>query len=85
MQLVQLIRLSQKRLRLFQNIQQQIRFGGDLAAVPSSLRPVCPIRWTVQHSAIDGVIQNYRIILSCLQHVEEEHDEYVANARGSSV
>ncbi len=56
LQLVQLIKFSPKRL-LFQNIQQQIRFGDDSAAVPSSLRPLCPARWTVRHSAIDGVLK----------------------------
>ncbi len=56
LQFVQLIKFSPKRLSLFQNIQQQIRFGDDSAAVPSSLRPLCPTRWTVRHSAIDRVL-----------------------------
>ena len=82
MQLVQLIRFSPKRLGLFQSIQQQISFGDDSAAVPSSLRPLCPTRWTVRHSAIDGVLKNYRALISCLQRVEEGRDEYAAKARG---
>ena len=65
-------------LSLFQNIQQQIRFGDDSAAVPSSLRPLCPTRWTVRHSAIDGVLNNYKALMSCLRQVEEGHDEYAA-------
>ncbi len=56
LQFVQLIKFSPKRLSLFQNIQQHIRFGDDSAAVPSSLRPLCPTRWTVRHSAIDRVL-----------------------------
>ena len=82
MQLVQLIRFSPKRLSLFQSIQQLISFGDDSAAVPSSLRPLCPTRWTVRHSAIDGVLKNYRALISCLQRVEEGRDEYAAKARG---
>ncbi len=81
LQLVQLIKFSPKRL-LFQNIQQQIRFGDDSAAVPSSLRPLCPTRWTVRHSAIDEVLNNYKAFMSCLQQIEEGHDEYAAKARG---
>ncbi len=82
LQLVQLIKFSPKRLSLFQNIQQQIRFGDDSAAVPSSLRPLCPMRWTVRHSAIDRVLNNYKALMSGLRQVEEGHDEYAAKARG---
>lgn len=82
MQLVQLIRFSPKRLSLFQSIQQQCSFGDDSSSVPSSLRPLCPTRWTVRHSAIEGVLKNYRALMSCLQCVEEGRDEYAAKARG---
>ena len=82
MQLVQLIRFSPKRLSLFQSIQQQCSFGDDSASVPSTLRPLCPTRWTVRHSAIEGVLKNYTALITCLQCVEEGRDEYAAKARG---
>ena len=79
MQLVQLIWFSPKRLSLFQSIQPQISFGDDSAGM---LRPLCPTRWTVRQSTIEGVLKNYRALISCLQCVEEGCDEYAAKARG---
>ncbi len=76
MQLVQLIKFSPKRLHLFLSIQKQISLRD------SSLKPLCPTRWTVRHFAIDGVLKNYKALVSCLQEVQEGRDEYAAKARG---
>ena len=81
LQLVQLIRFSPKRLSLFEGFRMQISLGDD-TVVPSSLRPLCPTRWTVRHSAIDSVLKNYQALISALQIIQQGHDEYSAKARG---
>ena len=81
MQLVQLIRFSPKRLHLFKSLQMQVSLG-DNTVIQSSLRPLCPTRWTVRHSAIDSVLKNYQALISALQVIQQNHDEYAAKARG---
>ena len=79
--LVQLIRFSPKRLNLFESFRSEISLGND-SVLPSSLRPLCPTRWTVRHSAIDSILKNYQALLSALQVIQQGHDEYAAKARG---
>ncbi len=38
--------------------------------------------WTVRHSPIEGVLNNYKALVSCLHEVQEGRDEYAAKARG---
>jgi len=54
--------------------------GGE--AVTSNLRTLCPTRWTVRHSAIMTILDNYKTLKRVLEKVEEGHDEYAAKAHG---
>ena len=81
MQLVQLIRFSPKRLSLFEGFRMQISLGDD-AILPSSLRPLCPTRWTVRHSSIDSILRNYQALISALQVIQQGHDDYAAKEKG---
>jgi len=80
-ELVQLIKFSPKRLSLFEAIKKDIVVSNG-EAVTSNLRTLCPTRWTVKHSAIMAVLENYKTLKSVLEKVEEGHDEYAAKAHG---
>lgn len=61
-----IIRASPKRLALFQKIQQEVAPGC------STLKPLCPTRWTVRTGAISSVIENYTVITSELELLSRE-------------
>ena len=52
MELSQLITYSPKHSTLFANLQQQ------LCPDATSLKPLCPMRWTVRTAAISAVLSN---------------------------
>lgn len=42
-----------------------------------SLKPLCPMRWTVRTAAFSGVLSNYEILQATLEKINSEtHDEY---------
>ena len=53
---------------------------GDSALTPS-LRTLCPTRWTVLHSAIDGILTNYQALMSKLDVIQQGYDEYTAKGK----
>ena len=83
-QLVKLIKLSPKRLNLFEATRKEITFASDDESQLSypALRTLCPTRWTVRHSAIDSIIKNYHILMTALEVVEQDHDDHAAKAEG---
>lgn len=80
-ELVQLIKLSPKRLSLFEALKKDIAMNSGEAPT-SNLQTLCPTRWRVRHSAINAVLDNYKILQNVLEKVEGGHDEYAAKAHG---
>ena len=76
--LVQLTKFLPKRLTLFENIKNNVTLntGQNLP----SLRTLCPTCWTVRHFAISSILKNYKILLTALDEIQEEHDEYAAKS-----
>ena len=59
--IVDLIRLSPKRLHLFSS-----NIG---------LRPLCPTRWTARTAAIDAILKDYSVIMDTLEEINSTtHD-----------
>ena len=81
-QLVQLIKFSPKRMNLFESMRKQITLSDGESALSPSLRPLCPTRWTVRHSAIDSILKNYQALMSSLEIIQQGHDEYAAKGKG---
>ena len=76
-ELVKLIKYSPKRTALFEKIQVQV--SPDTG--PSMLKPLCPTRWTVQTGAISAALDNYSVLLACLEEVHATgRDEYAMKA-----
>ena len=72
-----LIRYSPKRTLVFEQCKQ------DLSIPGSSLRLLCPTRWTVRTAAIDAVLRNYPALLEALETIgNEAHDDYGRRANG---
>ncbi|CAH1254781.1 ZMYM1 [Branchiostoma lanceolatum] len=73
-----LINYSPKRKTLF-NINQQA--SGD--ETPSSIKPLCPTRWTVRTAAIESILSNYTTLMDTMQEVNATtRDEYGLKAGG---
>ena len=68
----QLICYSPKWISLFLSLQSQ------LSSCPTtSLKPLCPTRWTVRTAAISAVLTNYSVLCVALEEINvETHDEY---------
>ena len=81
-QLVQLIKFSPKRLHLFESMCKEITLTDGTSDLSPSLRTLCPTRWTVRHSAINSILQNYQALMSTLDIVQQGHDEYAAKGKG---
>ena len=81
LQLVQLIKFSPKRLTIFEQFRKNISLSDDSIHQPS-LRPLCPTRWTVRHSAINSILINYQALKSALDMIQQGTDEYSAKGRG---
>ena len=58
--LVQLIKWSPKQTFLFEQVKDEMSPGTH------SLRPLCPMRWTVRIEAIYAVISNYGTLCKVL-------------------
>ena len=78
--LIQLIKFSPKRLTIFENLRREVNFNSE--EITSSLRVLCPTRWTVRHASISSILKNYKVLQSTLEEVQEGHDEYAAKAYG---
>lgn len=78
--LVQLIRFSPKRLSLFDSLRKNITVS--TGENTPSLRMVCPTRWTVRHTSISSILQNYGVLLTALEEIQLGHDDYAAKASG---
>ena len=63
-----IIRGSAKRLSLFGVVQQEFQSDGE----SPTLKPLCPTRWTVRHSALTAVHKNIRSILETLRLLAED-------------
>ena len=75
-ELSRLIRYSPKRSTLFANLQQE--FCPDV----TSLKPLCPTRWTVPTAAISSVLCKYYQVLceDLEQKNANTHDDYCRKA-----
>ena len=81
--LIQLIKFSPKRLTLFESLKKEVSINsGD--STPS-LRMLCPTRWTIRYTSIDGIIRNFQILQTALEEIQQGHDEYAAKASGLMV
>ncbi|XP_065900823.1 zinc finger MYM-type protein 1-like [Dysidea avara] len=79
-ELTQLIKMSPKRLTLFESLRKEVTVNtGELTP---HLRMLCPTRWTVRHSSIFSILKNYSTIQSALDEISKGHDEYAAKANG---
>ena len=78
--LVQLIRFSPKRLSLFDSIRKNITV--NTGENTPSLRMVCPTRWTIRHTSISSILQNYSVLQTALEEIQLGHDDYAAKASG---
>lgn len=81
LQLIQLIKYSPKRLTIFESFRANFSLPEE-SSLNSSLRPLCPTRWTVRHSAIKSVLDNYKPLMSSLEVIQQGRDEYAAKGRG---
>ena len=74
----QLIHYSPKRTSLFLSLQSQLSSGST-----TTLKPLCPTRWTVRTAAISAVLTNYSVLCVALEEINTEtHDEYGLKAGG---
>lgn len=79
---VNFVRASPVRLRVFEGITQEI---GTLAEASSttSLRPLCPTRWTVRLGSIQSVIDNYSALIQAMTEISKtSHDDSAAKSNG---
>ena len=75
--LVQLIKFSPKRTSLFDSLRKDVAINSNDSELTPSLRSLCITRWTVRHSSIDSILQNYSILISALEEIEQGHDQYM--------
>lgn len=89
--LVTFIRLSAKRTDVLNRMQTMASIDDEAANTPmqinsiTSLRPLCPTRWTVRASAISSVLVNYEHLLATLQHIGSDRTtpaDAASTARG---
>ena len=74
--IVDLIRLSPKRLHLFSSNLQASNSG-------IGLKPLCPTRWTARTAAINAILKEYSVIMDTLEEINSTtHDEYGMKAAG---
>ena len=79
-ELTQLIKMSPKRLTLFETLRKEVTFStGELTP---HLGMLCPTRWTVRHASISSILRNYATIQSALEEIATGHDDYAAKASG---
>lgn len=75
-EIINLIQFSPKRLHLFSSNLQSSGSG-------TTLKPLCPTRWTARTAAIDAVLKDYILLMETLEEVHlTTHDEYGLKAGG---
>ena len=79
-ELAQLIKMSPKRLTLFDSLRKEVSI--NTGEFTPQLRMLCPTRWTVRHGSIASILRNYSIIQSALEEIRQGHDDYAAKASG---
>ena len=67
-ELLQLIKISPKRLALFNSIRSEVALGGGATPL---LKSICPTRWTVRNGSINSVLQNYSNLIATLEEVRK--------------
>jgi hypothetical protein len=72
----ELIELSPKRSFLFSSNLSAKGCG-------TSLKPLCPTRWTVRTAAIDAILKDYVVLMETFEDIHSTtHDEYGLKAHG---
>ena len=61
-EIIKLINFSPKRKTLFSSKSENNQAGG-------TLKPLCPIRWTVRVAAMKSVIDKYTVLTDTMQEV----------------
>ena len=75
-EIYKLIELSPKRSFLFSSNLSAKGCG-------TSLKPLCPTRWTVRTAAIDAILKDYVVLMETLEDIHSTtHDEYGLKAHG---
>ena len=75
-EIINLIRFSPKRLHLFSSNLQASGSG-------TTLKPLCPTRWTARTAAIDAILKDYVLLMETLEEVHlTTYDEYGLKAGG---
>ena len=82
-ELTQLIKMSPKRLSLFDSLRKEITF--NTGEITPNLRMLCPTRWTVRHGSIGSILRNYSILQNALDEIKLGHDEYAAKGNGIAI
>ena len=65
-----------------ESIHKSVTLSESESGLSPLLRPLCPTRWTVRHSAIDSILKNYHNLMSSLNIIQQGHDEYAAKGKG---
>ena len=66
-ELAQLIKMSPKRLTLFDSLRKEVSI--NTGEFTPQLRMLCPTHWTVRHGSIASILRNYSIIQSALEEI----------------
>ena len=82
-ELTQLIKMSPKRLSLFDSLRKEITL--NTGEITPNLRMLCPTRWTVRHGSIGSILRNYSILQDALDEIKLGHDEYAAKGNGMAI
>ena len=77
--LYNLIKLSPKRLAVFEEIQK-LHQGSQ-----TSIKPLCPTRWTVRATAISSILTNYDVLLDTLDAIMQENKRNETAAKASGI
>ena len=77
MEVIQLIKLSPKRQVIFENIQKQQDSHN------SSIRSLCPTRWTVRTAAMQAIVTNYETLQSAMEVSSHGTDDCSRRAGGT--
>ena len=76
MEVIQLIKLSPKRQAVFESIQSQ------QDSPNSSIRSLCPTRWTMRTGAMQAIVMNYETLQSTMEVSSHGTDECSRRAGG---
>lgn len=82
-ELTQLIKMSPKRLSLFDSLRKELTL--NTSEITPNLRMLCPTRWTVRHGSIGSILRNYSILQDALDEIKLGHDEYAAKGNGMAI